>query len=122
MPPRITITLDCVDPAATARFWADALGYTAADPAGVFWPLVPPDEREPIIVVQQVPDAPKVAKNRMHLDVHVSDLDAEVARIEALGGRRVSREPMTEHHHTWHVMADPEGNEFCVVLRPIHDR
>jgi len=53
-------------------------------------------------------------KNRMHLDVEVSDTDAEAARLEGLGARRMFTEAQGEHGSRWHVMTDPEGNEFCV--------
>ena len=56
----------------------------------------------------------KVAKNRMHLDIETSDIDAEATRLEHLGARRVTRDAHAEHGSYWHVMADPEGNEFCV--------
>jgi predicted enzyme related to lactoylglutathione lyase len=64
-------------------------------------------------MLQRVPE-PKAAKNRMHLDIHVADIDAEAARLETLGARRVSRSPCEESGTRWHLMADPEGNELCV--------
>jgi predicted enzyme related to lactoylglutathione lyase len=50
----------------------------------------------------------------MHLDFHVVDIDAEAERLQSLGARRISDEAVSEHSTRWHVMADPEGNEFCV--------
>lgn len=114
---RINITLDCRDAATLAAFWAAALGYEDGGRHEEFWPLFPRDESEPMIVLQEVAEA-KAGKNRMHLDVHVDDLDAEVARLEALGGRRLTDAPVVGHGHTWWVMVDPEGNELCVVRRP----
>jgi len=114
---RLNVTLDCTDPAGLAAFWAAALGYEDGGRHGEFWPLFPPDETEPMIVLQEVTEA-KAGKNRMHLDVHVEDLAAEVVRLEGLGARRVASEPIDGHGHTWFVLADPEGNEFCLVQRP----
>ena len=50
----------------------------------------------------------------MHRDIHVADIDAEAARLEALGARRVSSSPYEESGTRWYLMADPEGNELCV--------
>ncbi|MEV0840085.1 VOC family protein [Actinocatenispora sera] len=63
-----------------------------------------------------MPEA-KVGKNRMHLDLRVADLDAEVDRLVALGARRRTTDPIEEAGWSWHVLTDPEDNEFC-VLRP----
>ena len=65
------------------------------------------------VTLQGVPEAKEV-KNRMHLDIDVVDIEAEASRLEALGARRVESEPMHEHGTNWILMADPEGNEFCV--------
>jgi predicted enzyme related to lactoylglutathione lyase len=62
----------------------------------------------------QAVDEPKTAKNRMHLDIETPRVDAEVARLEALGARRLEADTRSEHGSRWVVMADPEGNEFCV--------
>jgi len=67
----------------------------------------------PKLLLQQVPEA-KTVKNRMHFDIDAVDIEAEAARLEALGARRVAPDPMHEHHTSWILMADPEGNEFCV--------
>jgi len=115
---RITLTLDANDPARLAEFWAAALGYTALDEAGAFTALIPADERDPLLVIQRVGESPVGGKNRMHLDVHVDDVAAEVARLEALGATPVSAEVLHEHGYEWRVLADPEGNELCVVKQP----
>lgn len=114
---RFTLTLDANDPERLATFWAEALGYRCLGGSGAFWPLLPADATEPVLVIQQV-DEPPSGKNRMHLDVHVVDLDAETDRLVALGATRLSADVVAEHDHRWYVMADPEGNEFCVVQRP----
>ena len=56
----------------------------------------------------------KVAKNRVHFDIETPDIDSEAARLESLGARRLDTEVREEHGTRWFVMADPEGNEFCV--------
>ncbi len=114
---RFTFTLDSTDPERLAIFWASALGYMNIGEFGVFWPLAPNDEYEPPLVIQRVTES-KLGKNRMHLDLHVPDLSSEASRLEALGATRISEGAITEHDHRWLVMADPDGNEFCVVQRP----
>ena len=115
MVPRLTYTLDCQDGEALSAFWAEVLGYSLLGPHGEYWSLIPPESvQEPWFVLQQV-DEPKSGKNRMHLDIHVTDLDGEAQRLEALGARRVSGEPVAMGSFSWLVMADPEGNEFCIV-------
>ncbi len=114
---RLTLTLDCTDPERLARFWAAALDYEDGGRHDEFWPLFPRDESEPMIVLQEVAEM-KLGKNRMHLDLHVDDLAAEVVRLEDLGAHRVDPDLIEGHGHAWYVMADPEGNEFCVVKRP----
>ncbi len=115
---RITLTLDATDPGRLAEFWAAAIGYTPLGEAGVFFPLVSDDERDPLLVIQRVAEPRAAGKSRLHLDVHVDDLAAEVTRLEELGATRVTTEARCEHDHEWHVLADPEGNQFCVVKRP----
>jgi len=112
---RLTYTLDCCDARTLSAFWAEVLGYSRRGPHGDFWPLVPPDSvAEPWFTLQQVSE-PKSGKNRMHLDIHVADLDEEARRLEALGARRVSGNAVVMGSFSWFVMADPEGNEFCIV-------
>ena len=60
----------------------------------------------------KVPE-PKIAKNRIHLDLMAPDPEAEVDRLVKLGATWVA--DLDEYGHTWTVMADPEGNEFCVA-------
>src|SRR5262245_34683343 len=109
----IGLVLDCDDPEALARFWSEALGYTTVGKAGSYVMLVDPDGVRPKLLLQAVPEA-KTAKNRMHLDVHVPDIETEAARLESLGARRLESAVRNELGTDWVVMADPEGNEFCV--------
>jgi predicted enzyme related to lactoylglutathione lyase len=67
-----------------------------------------------------VPETKGGAKNRVHLDLRSRDLEAEVARLRDLGARVLTDEPMREDGWTWHVLADPDGNELCVI-RPTDD-
>ena len=69
------------------------------------------------LTLQRVPE-PKIVKNRMHLDLLVDDLDQEVQRLELLGASRIGAAARQEFGQTWYVLADPEGNEFCVALDP----
>jgi predicted enzyme related to lactoylglutathione lyase len=107
------LVLDCRDPVELAKFWAPALGYEMVGGAGAYVVLVPKEPGAPQLLLQRVPEA-KSAKNRMHLDIHVADIDAEAARLEGLGAARVSSSAREEHGTRWHLMADPEGNELCV--------
>lgn len=109
------LVLDCADPDRLASFWSAALRYTVAGAAGSYVALYPLAGRGagPKLLLQRVTEA-KAGKNRMHLDIDADDIDAEAARLQALGARLVDREPCHEHGTTWLVMADPEGNEFCV--------
>ena len=64
-----------------------------------------------------MPEA-KRGKNRLHLDLRTADLDAEVGRVIALGAVRLTSTPITEGGWRWHILADPDGNEFCVLQPP----
>ncbi len=106
------VTIDCADPAGLGRFWADALDYERVgdeDPEEIL--LVPKDGSKRRILLIKVPDA-KVTKNRLHLDLRPDDQHAEVRRLEGLGATRVD---IGQGDVSWVVMADPEGNEFCVL-------
>jgi predicted enzyme related to lactoylglutathione lyase len=111
--PTIGLVLDCDDPVALADFWSAALGYVSLGLAGAYLVLVPDGRPGPKLLLQHVPE-PKTAKNRMHLDIEVPDIETEAARLEALGARRVEAQQLHEHGTTWILMADPEGNELCV--------
>ncbi|MFO7547901.1 MAG: VOC family protein [Acidimicrobiia bacterium] len=138
------VTFDATSPVRLSAFWAEALGYVLQPPPEGFdsweawltdagvpeteWDsasaLVDPEGVGPRIYIQRVPE-PKTAKNRMHLDVSVSEgpgaspeerrpaIEAEVARLVGLGATRLDE--FAELGGFWVVMADPEGNEFCIV-------
>jgi len=110
------VCVDTADPARLADFWEAALGWrrTFADSDEVV--LEPPagspeDGVSPDLLFLRVPDV-KAGKNRLHLDLRPLDQAAEVARLEGLGARRVDIGQGTVR---WVVLADPDGNEFCVL-------
>lgn len=140
MAARIDLTLDCADAQLLARFWKTALGYVDEPPPPPFatreewlaqfdlpedesaddgaW-LCDPDGTGPRLSILKVPE-PKTAKNRLHIDIRVpghggpeerwARIRAEAGRLVAAGGRVLQA---FDRHHI--VMADPEGNEFCVA-------
>ena len=140
MAARIDLTLDCDDAPLLAAFWKRALGYVDEPPPAPFatraewiahydpeddgaeddgaW-LCDPDGIGPRLSILKVPE-PKTAKNRLHLDIRVpvrggpeerwAAIGAEAERLVHAGGR-----VLTEVHGHHVVMADPEGNEFCVA-------
>ena len=110
---KLGLVLDCADPDALGAFWSAALGYTNAGRFGTYVVLLPTEPGPPKLLLQEVPE-PKVAKNRMHFDVHVADIEAEVQRLEALGATRTDAEVQSEFGTSWIRLTDPEGNEFCV--------
>ncbi|MFI7480834.1 VOC family protein [Kocuria sp. M1R5S2] len=109
------VVVDCNDPATLARFWCDALGYSVHGEAEGYVGIAPaagaPGPHLDFVLVPE----PRTVKNRLHLDLRAVDTDqaTEVARLESLGARRVDvgQGPAV----TWVVLADPEGNEFCVL-------
>ncbi len=110
---RIGLVLDCTDPERLAEFWAPALGYVNLGLADPYVALFPDGRPGPKLLLQRV-DEPKTIKNRMHFDIEVADIEAGADRLGALGATRVSAGPCSEHGSSWLLMADPEGNEFCV--------
>jgi catechol 2,3-dioxygenase-like lactoylglutathione lyase family enzyme len=114
----LVIVLDCGDLDRSARFWTRVLGYVqASSSAGPYRTLLPADGNGIELLLQRVPEA-KRAKSRLHLDLRTAELDAEVDRVTGLGARLVTSEPISEDGMRWHVLADPDGNEFC-VLQPL---
>lgn len=107
----LVLTLDVDDPEVQQQFWCGALGYEYIGGGGNYRGLGPAGAERPTMLLQHVAEQ-KSAKNRLHLDLHVPDTEAEVARLQALGATLVQR--VEEHSLTWFVLHDPEGNEFCV--------
>ena len=104
------ITFDVADPAKMAAFWSAALDRPVAE-SSEFHALLAPDERGLNWLFLKVPET-KTAKNRMHVDFHTTDREAEVARLVTLGATR--HDTLNEWGVEWTVLTDPEGNEFCV--------
>jgi catechol 2,3-dioxygenase-like lactoylglutathione lyase family enzyme len=140
----VQVTFDCADPASLAAFWAEVLGYQVQAPPEGFesWDAalesfgVPPDRRNdasavvdpdgagPRVFFQRVPEGKQV-KNRVHLDVRAAPglagearmaaLEAEGQRLVAHGATRLERyEPAPPLNNGHLVIADPEGDEFCL--------
>jgi len=111
------LCLDTSDPSAIADFWEAALGWrrTHSEPDEVV--LEPPagspeDGVAADLLFLRVPEG-KTVKNRLHIDLRPDDQAAEAARLEGLGARRI--DVGQGEDVTWVVMADPDGNEFCVL-------
>ena len=108
----LVLTIDVVDGAVQSAFWCGALNYEERFEADQFRGLFPRESTGIQLLLQQVAE-PKSAKNRMHIDLHVVDVQAEVERLIALGATEVGR--VRQFDMAWVTMHDPEGNEFCVV-------
>ena len=107
--------LDAVDPDRLAGFWSEALRYRRVDRLEQYEVLAPPKGHHgSIFLVQGVPEAKQV-KNRMHVDLHVADPEAESRRLVELGATRLGEGSLGDIH--WITMADPEGNEFDIGQR-----
>ncbi|MET7394068.1 VOC family protein [Dactylosporangium sp. NPDC005572] len=118
----LQVTVDCRDPHRLARFWAAVLDYTVIEDKGdqveiASWePTVEAVRQQPMpstVMFIRVPEG-KITKNRLHLEVIPFDASQadEVDRLIALGANRVD---LGQGDQSWVVMADPEGNEFCVL-------
>ena len=113
----LVIVVDCSDLERSARFWCGVLGYTASPPSGVYCALAPETGVGIEVLLQRVPDA-KSQKNRLHFDLRTPDLEAEVSRVLGHGARLLTTQPVAEDGWLWHILADPDGNEFCVLAPP----
>jgi catechol-2,3-dioxygenase len=108
------VTLDVHDVAAMAEFWSAVLGYTVEIGADGCAMLNPPEGGEPTLWLQQGAP-PKIAKLRCHIDLRTPDPRGEVARLLELGATRADVGQRGDEG--FDVLADPEGNEFCVLHR-----
>ena len=117
------LAIDCANPSSLARFWCSVLDYEVQDEddgiVTISSPLVPEGKSRigpvpPTLTFARVPDG-KTVKNRLHLDVNPTDReqDDEVRRLLGLGARRADVGQGDDV--SWVVLADPEGNEFCVL-------
>ncbi len=108
------VVVDARDPAGLGRWWQEALGWVVVNDDPEEFEIRPGADRLPGLLFVPV-EEPKTMKNRLHLDFRPEDQDAEVERLIGLGASRADvgqtgREPFV-------VLADPEGNEFCLLRR-----
>jgi catechol 2,3-dioxygenase-like lactoylglutathione lyase family enzyme len=113
-----TVLVDCRDAEALAAFWCAVLGYEVVDRSDGDVEIGPPGQPEkgpvPTLLFQGVPD-PTPGKNRLHLDLNATDRDqaAELERLLGLGA--IPADVGQTGEESWHVLADPEGNVFCLL-------
>lgn len=105
------VTVAAIDAGALGRWWANALGWVVVDDDDVVFEIRPAPDEIPGILFLQTPEA-KDQKNRLHLDFRPDHQEREVERLLALGATRVD---IGQGDVPWVVLADPEGNEFCVL-------
>jgi catechol 2,3-dioxygenase-like lactoylglutathione lyase family enzyme len=120
---RLIHVLDCADPEALAGFWSAALGFRRHGFHPPYLRLSDPDDRWPDLLLQQVPE-PKIGKNRMHLDIQVADAAQAAHQVERLRGlgATVVADQHDDAGYLTAVLADPQGNEFCVIVPPAGSR
>ncbi len=108
-----TVVFDSHDPQKVGRYWAAALERELIEGELEWWTSLPGN---PQLWFQKVPEG-KTTKNRVHLDWSVADREAEVQRLLGLGATRLwdVQEKAGEDEMEWTTLADPEGNEFCVI-------
>ncbi len=107
-----TLVVDATDPARLARWWAEVLDYRLLYEASDEVVISRDEKTYPGLIFVPVPEA-KTVKNRLHIDLNPDDQEAEVERLVNMGARRVDVGQGDEV--SWVVLADPEGNEFCVL-------
>lgn len=114
------LVLDCADPESLAKFWCGVLGYVELDREDGAIEIGPADAGfgglQPTIILSPSSD-PRTGKLPLHIDVNPidRDQDAELERLLALGARPADVGQAGDEQ--WHVLADPEGNEFCLLRR-----
>ncbi len=106
-----TLVIDAKDPARLARWWAQVLEYELVEEGPDEVVIVQDEDTNPGIIFVPATEE-KTGKNRLHLDLNPDDQDAEVERLVNLGAARVD---IGQRDVRWVVLADPEGNEFCVL-------
>jgi len=105
------VVVDAVDPVRLGRWWADVLGWVVVNDSPDEFEIRPAPDRLPGLIFEPVKDS-KASKNRLHLDFRPEDQESEVARLLDLGARHAD---VGQGQQSWIVLADPEGNEFCVL-------
>lgn len=111
----VSVGVDTADPLGAARWWAGALEWRVVE-AGPDEAAIAPagEERAPTLVFLRVPE-PKTVKNRLHLDLATVDADDHERTVSRLLAAGASRADIGQGDATWTVLADPEGNELCVL-------
>jgi len=105
------LIIDSATPVDLGRWWCDALNWIVVNDDPNEFEIRPAIDRTPGLLFALVPEA-KTVKNRLHIDLRPDDRDREVERLVGLGARRVD---VGQGAESWIVLADPEGNEFCVL-------
>lgn len=105
------VVVDSADPARLSRWWAEVLGYRILDEDANEVMVGLAEDIHPILYFTRSTDS-KAGKNRLHIDLSPEDRDAEVERLIDMGARYVD---IGQGERSWVVLADPEGNEFCVL-------
>ena len=108
------VIVHSMDPAALGQWWAEALGWVVVHSSADEFEIRPAPDRMPGLDFVRIEEQKK-SKSRLHLDFRPDDQDAEVARLVAHGAQRVDIGQGDQS--SWVVLADPEGNEFCVLGR-----
>ena len=103
--------VDARHPSSLGRWWREALGWVVVNDDPDEFEIRPSADRLPGLLFAHVPES-KTIKNRLHLDFRPDDRDVEVERLLALGATRAD---LGQGEQSWVVLADPEGNEFCVL-------
>ncbi|PZS02098.1 MAG: glyoxalase [Pseudonocardiales bacterium] len=106
-----SVVIDANDIAVLSRWWAQVLGYSIVFESETEVAIAKDEDTNPGIVFVPVPEG-KTVKNRLHIDLNPDDQAAEVDRLIDLGARRAD---VGQGESRWVVLADPEGNEFCVL-------
>jgi predicted enzyme related to lactoylglutathione lyase len=114
-----SVTIDTQDPERISPFWCGVLDVQVRSrPGDGQFVALTPTRDGLTVLLQRVPE-PKLGKNRAHVDVLVDDLDQGTSQVEALGGRWTEPGNTVElKGFCWRCMADPDGNEFCIVAEP----
>jgi hypothetical protein len=105
------VVVDAADPVMLGRWWANALSWVVLNDAPDEFEIAPTSDRQPGMIFEPVREG-KEGKNRLHLDFRPDDQHAEVTRLLRLGARHAD---VGQGEQSWVVLADPEGNEFCVL-------
>ncbi|MEM8707400.1 MAG: VOC family protein, partial [Actinomycetota bacterium] len=108
------VVIETADAVTLGQWWAEALGWAVVDDGPIVFGIQPTPGQVPGILFLQS-DAEKQKKNRLHLDFRPDDQAAEVERLIGMGARRID---VGQGDVPWVVLADPDGNEFCILGGP----